>query len=101
MKKQYVSPKFIEFGTVETLTQYGTGGGSNDIVYLAAVGGDAVLFFQTVAGLSVADAQVAVAGAIAASPGGDNFSVALSSIQGGATGKGSSFNPTLGTTFTA
>ncbi len=101
MKKLYISPKVTEFGTVENLTQYGTGGGSNDSVYLASVGGDAVLFFQTVAGLSLANAQVAVAGAIAASPGGDSFTTALASIQGGAAGKGSSFTPTLGATFTA
>ena len=99
MKKLYTSPKVTQFGTVESLTQYGTGGGSNDSVYLASVGGDAVLFFQSV-GLSLSDAQTAVAGAIA-SAGGDTFAGALANIQGGAAGKGASFTPTLGTTFTA
>ncbi len=100
MKKLYTSPKVTEFGTVENLTQYGTGGGSNDIVYLAAAGGDAVAFFQASASLSLIDAQTAVAGAIAAAPGGDNFATALANIQGGAAGKGGSYTPTLGTSFT-
>ena len=101
MKKLYTSPKVTEFGTVENLTQYGTGGGSNDIVYLAASGGSAVAFFQSPAGgsLSAADAQTAVAGAIAAT-GADSFAGALANLQGGAAGKGGSFTPTLGTTFT-
>ncbi len=103
MNKLYTSPKVTEFGTVENLTQYGTGGGSNDSVYLASVGMDAVLFFQSPAGgsQSLANAQVATAGAIAAAPGGDSFLVALANIQNGAIGKGASFSPTLGTTFTA
>ena len=102
MKKLYTSPKVTEFGTVENLTQYGTGGGSNDSVYLASAGMDAVLFFMSPAGgsQSLANAQVATAGAIAAAPGGPGFLVALANIQGGAAGKGASFCPTLGTSFT-
>ena len=100
MKKSYTSPRITEFGTVETLTQYGTGGGSSDIVYLANPAGvDAVAFLQG-QGLSLADAQIAVAVQISQAAGGDPFGLALINLQGGAAGKGSSYNPTLGATFT-
>ena len=102
MKKLYISPKVTEFGTVESLTQYGTGGGSSDSVYLASQGMSAVAFFMSPAGgsQSLMNAQIATAGAIAAAPGGDSFVVALNNIQSGAAGRGPSFVPTLGTSFT-
>ena len=100
MKKLYSSPKITAFGTIEALTQYGTGGGSADIVYLAnPAGANAVAFIQS-QGLSLADAQIAVAVQISQSPGGDSFGLALANLQGGAAGRGSSFSPTLGATFT-
>ncbi len=100
MKKLYVSPKVSKFGTVENLTQYGTGGGSSDVVYLANPAGvDAVAFLQS-HGLSLANAQVAVALQISSAVGGDPFGIALANVQGGAQGRGASFNPTLGSTFT-
>ena len=100
MKKLYTSPKMSEFGTVESLTQYGTGGGSSDVVYLANPAGvNAVAFLQG-QGLSLANAQVAVALQISTAAGGDPFGIALANIQGGAQGRGTSYNPTLGSTFT-
>lgn len=100
MKKQYSTPRVTSFGTVETLTQYGTGGGSADIVYLANPAGvDAVAFIMS-QGLSLADAQIAVAVQISQSAGGDPFGIALINLQNGAIGKGTSFSPTLGATFT-
>lgn len=102
MKKNYTmsSNRLTTFGTVESLTQYGTGGGSSDVVYLANPAGiNAVAFLQS-SGLSLADAQVAVALQISQAAGGDPFGVALASIQGGVSHRGNSYNPTLGSTFT-
>ena len=100
MKKTYTAPRLAEFGTVEGLTQYGTGGGANDIVYLANPAGvNAVAFLQG-QGLSLANAQVAIALQISQAAGGDPFGTALANIQGGAQGRGTSYNPTLGSTFT-
>ena len=100
MKTRYTAPRFSVFGTVGDLTRYGTGGGSSDVVYLANPAGvNAVAFLQS-QGLSAADSQVITALLISIAPGGDPFGVALANIQGGAAGKGGSFNPTLGATFT-
>ena len=100
MKKLYTSPKMTEFGTVENLTQYGTGGGSSDVVYLANPAGvNAVAFLQG-QGFTLANAQVAIALQISQAVNGDPFGTALQNIQGGALGRGTSFNPTLGSTFT-
>jgi len=100
MKKSYTSPRITEFGTVETLTKYGTGGGSSDVVYLAnPAGADAVLFLQG-QGFSLADAQLAVELQISQVEGGDPLMTALQNLQGGAQGKGGSYSPTLGATFT-
>ena len=99
MKKIYNQPKITRFGNLSSLTRYGVGGGSSDIVYLANPPGvDAVLFFQA-AGLSLADAQVVVAIQLSLAPGGDSFGAALANISIPA-GTGGSFSPTLGATFT-
>ncbi len=100
MRKSYSTPSLSQFGSLESLTQYGTGGGSTDVVYLANPAGvDAVAFLQG-QGLSLSDAQIAVAVQISQAAGGDPFGVALVNLQGGAKGIGGSFNPTLGATFT-
>ena len=100
MKKSYTSPRITEFGTVETLTQYGTGGGSSDVVYLANPAGVGAVAFLQAQGFSLADAQLAVALQISQAAGGDPLITALANLQGGAQGKGGSYSPTLGATFT-
>lgn len=100
MKKAYSSPQLSKFGSVENLTQYGTGGGSTDTVYLANPPGTDAVAFLIGQGFTLADAQIAVALQISAATGGDPFGTALINIQGGAAGFGSSHNPTLGSTFT-
>lgn len=99
MKKTYTSPKITEFGSLAKLTQYGVGGGSSDVVYLANPPGVNAVFFLQASGLSLADAQVVVALQISQAPGGDSFGTALSNISI-PPGTGGSFNPTIGSTFT-
>ena len=100
MRKSYSTPSLTRFGSLESLTQYGTGGGSADVVYLANPAGVDAVAFLMANGLSLANAQVAVAVQISQASGGDPLAVALASLQGGAKGIGGSYNPTLGATFT-
>ena len=100
MKQVYSTPLLSSFGSIEDLTHYGSGGGDNDVVYLANPLGDNALTFLQAHGFSLAQAEVAIALQISTAPGGDSFLTALQNIQAAVQGRGSDNHVTLGSTFT-